>query len=265
MAMSTHRFIVNGTEVEVEVEDDVRLLWVLRDLLGITGPKYGCGLSICQSCTSHINGEVFNPCAVPVGDLKPRDHITTIEGLADTFDGADLHPVQQVWIDEDVAQCGFCQPGQIMAAVGLIEEARRKGREITDQDLDALRNVCRCGTYPRVRTAIRKAAAVMASLPPTPPNGRGEGSGGPGTEGGSDAGAAPVADVDATDAGTAVAAGSGAAQPVRLDGDALASGSDARWLGPAVAAAGTAVAVRSLRRRAEAPAIDADPDGAEST
>jgi isoquinoline 1-oxidoreductase alpha subunit len=83
--MSTQRCIVNGTEVEVEVEDDVRLPWVLRDLLGVTGPKYGSGLSICQSCTSHINGKVFNPCAVPVGDLKPQDHITTIEGLADTL------------------------------------------------------------------------------------------------------------------------------------------------------------------------------------
>ena len=166
--MTKHRFTVNGTEVEVDCEDDVRVLWVLRDLLGVTGPKYGCGLSICQSCTSHINGKVFNPCAVPVGDLEPGDHITTIEGLADTFAGGDLHPVQQVWIDEDVAQCGFCQPGQIMAAVGLIEDARGKDRKITDEDLDALRNVCRCGTYPRVRAAILKAAEVMAALPGKP-------------------------------------------------------------------------------------------------
>ena len=158
--MSTHRFIVNGDEVSVDVDDDVRLLWVLRDLLGVTGPKYGCGLSICQACTSHINGSAFNPCAVRVGDLEPSDRITTIEGLADTVEGDDLHPVQQVWIDHDVAQCGFCQPGQIMAAVDLIERVRLEGRSVTETDLDHLRNMCRCGTYPRVRDAIKTAAQV---------------------------------------------------------------------------------------------------------
>lgn len=170
--MPTQTFIVNGETVSVDVEDDVRLLWVLRDLLGVTGPKYGCGLSICQACTSHINGVTFNPCAVPVGDLRPDDEIVTIEGLADTVDG-DLHPVQQAWLDHDVAQCGFCQPGQIMAAVGLIEEANAAGREITDADLDALRNMCRCGTYPRARNAIRAAQATMTApavpaVPETP-------------------------------------------------------------------------------------------------
>jgi len=256
----THRFIVNGTEVEVDCEDDVRLLWVLRDLLGVTGPKYGCGLSICQSCTSHINGKVFNPCAVPVGDLKPQDHITTIEGLADTFDGAELHPVQQVWIDEDVAQCGFCQPGQIMAAVGLIEEARGTGREIAEEDLDALRNVCRCGTYPRVRKAILKAAEVMAALPPTRSKPRSEGSDERPGAASDHEGDATATDVEVAGDATAIAAGSGSAQPVTLDGGALVSESAPSLLGPAVAAAGTAVAVRSLRRRAEDPAPDADRD-----
>jgi isoquinoline 1-oxidoreductase alpha subunit len=127
MKTKTHRFIVNGIEVEVGCEEDVRLLWVLRDLLGITGPKWGCGLSICQSCTSHINGRVPNPCAVPVGDLKRQDRITTIEGLADTFEGGDLHPVQQGWIDEDVAQCGFGQPGQIMVPGRLHRGGARRG------------------------------------------------------------------------------------------------------------------------------------------
>lgn len=251
--MSTHRFTVNGTDVEVEVEDDVRLLWVLRDLLGITGPKYGCGLSICQSCTSHINGEVFNPCAVRVGDLRPGDRITTIEGLADTFEGADLHPVQQVWIDEDVAQCGFCQPGQIMAAVGLIEDARAEGRDITDDDLDALRNVCRCGTYPRVRAAIRKAAAAMADLPGRPRQ-TATGAGGSAAAGNSGAGGFPRPAGDAT----AVAASSGAAQPLGLDDGGLAGASGRSLLGPAVAVAGTAVAVRTLHRRVDAPADAAD-------
>lgn len=164
--MPVQKLTVNGQRVEVDVEDDVRLLWVLRDLLGVTGPKYGCGLSICQSCTSLVNGKVFNPCAVPVGDLRPGDEITTIEGLADAVGGDRLHPVQEVWIEEDVAQCGFCQPGQIMTAVGLIQDLLAAGRtDVTDAELDALRNVCRCGTYPRVRTAIRRALAVMAETP----------------------------------------------------------------------------------------------------
>lgn len=252
MKTEMHRFIVNGTEVKVECEDDVRLLWVLRDLLGITGPKYGCGLSICQSCTSHINGQVFNPCAVPVGDLTPNDEITTIEGLADTFEGGDLHPVQQVWIDEDVAQCGFCQPGQIMAAVGLIEDALAEGRDVTDADLDSLRNVCRCGTYPRVRTAIRKAAEVMAALPRRSP-GRDQAGGEPSAPGRR---AAAGVDRPARD-GTAVAASAGAARPFELADGGLVGESGRSLLGPAVAAAGTAVAVRTLRRRVdEAEPVD---------
>lgn len=158
--MSTHTFTVNGQMVAVDVEDDVRLLWVLRDILGITGPKYGCGLEVCKACTSHINGRAFNPCAVRVGDIQPTDEITTIEGLAETVEG-DLHPMQQAWIDNDVAQCGYCQPGQIMAAVDLVKKVKAAGRSITDADLDALRNICRCGTYPRIRKAIVEGAARM--------------------------------------------------------------------------------------------------------
>ncbi|HVU74605.1 MAG TPA: (2Fe-2S)-binding protein [Mycobacteriales bacterium] len=158
---TTHTFRVNGQAVRVEVEDDVRLLWVLRDLLGIKGPKYGCGLNVCKACTSHINGKAFNPCSVPVGKIKPTDEITTIEGLPATV-GADLHPMQQAWLDHDVAQCGYCQPGQIMAAVALVKEAQAQKRAITDADLDGIRNVCRCGTYFRVREAIRDGAAAMA-------------------------------------------------------------------------------------------------------
>ncbi|MCO8128119.1 (2Fe-2S)-binding protein [Acidimicrobiia bacterium EGI L10123] len=164
--MPVQKFMVNGQRVEVDVEDDVRLLWVLRDLLDITGPKYGCGLSICQSCTSLVNGKAFNPCSVPVGQLRPSDEVVTIEGLADAVDGDGLHPVQEVWLEEDVAQCGFCQPGQIMAAVDLIQTLLADGRrDVTEAELDSLRNVCRCGTYPRVRTAIRRALAVMAETP----------------------------------------------------------------------------------------------------
>ena len=158
---TTHTFRVNGQAVRVDVEDDVRLLWVLRDLLGIHGPKYGCGLNVCKACTSHVNGKAFNPCAVQVKDIKPTDEITTIEGLPATV-GKDLHPMQQAWIDHDVAQCGYCQPGQIMAAVALVKEAQAAKRAITEDDLDSIRNVCRCGTYYRIREAIQAGAAAMA-------------------------------------------------------------------------------------------------------
>ena len=156
--MPKHTFTVNGEKVTVKAEDSVRLLWVLRDILGITGPKYGCGINVCKACTSHINGKAFNPCAVPVGQIKPGDEITTIEGLAE---GGKLHPMQQAWIDHDVAQCGYCQPGQIMAAVALVKRVRKEGRAIRNSDLDAIRNICRCGTYDRIRDAIKDGARRM--------------------------------------------------------------------------------------------------------
>jgi isoquinoline 1-oxidoreductase alpha subunit len=156
----TYSFILNGTPVSIDVEGDVRLLWVLRDLLGVTGPKYGCGLEVCKACTSHINGKAFNPCSVPVSQIQPSDEITTIEGLASTA-GQDLHPMQQAWLDHDVAQCGYCQPGQIMAAVATVRKVRAEGREITDADLDGIRNICRCGTYSRIRAAIKAGAQNM--------------------------------------------------------------------------------------------------------
>ncbi|MFI9381544.1 (2Fe-2S)-binding protein [Kutzneria sp. NPDC052558] len=158
--MSSHTFVLNGERVTVEVADDVRLLWVLRDLLGVTGPKYGCGLNVCKACTSHINGKAFNPCSVPVSAIKADDEITTIEGLPATV-GQELHPMQEAWLDTDVAQCGFCQPGQIMTAVALVRKVKAEGRAITDADLDSIRNICRCGTYSRIRTAIRAGAAKM--------------------------------------------------------------------------------------------------------
>jgi isoquinoline 1-oxidoreductase alpha subunit len=156
----TQTFNVNGQTVSVEVEDDVRLLWVLRDLLGIHGPKYGCGLEVCRACTSHINGAAFNPCAVPVSDIQPSDEITTIEGLPATV-GQPLHPMQEAWLENDVPQCGYCQPGQIMAAVALVKQVQSEGRSITDADLDGIRNICRCGTYTRIREAIVAGAQRM--------------------------------------------------------------------------------------------------------
>jgi isoquinoline 1-oxidoreductase alpha subunit len=141
---------VNGTEHDVDAPPDMPLLWVLRDLLNVTGPKYGCGVGACRACTSHLDGEEIQPCVVPVADCAGRE-VTTIEGLAD---GDRLHPVQQAWLDCDVAQCGFCQPGQIMATAALLKKTPRP----SDADIDRIENVCRCGTYSRIREAITKAA-----------------------------------------------------------------------------------------------------------
>jgi isoquinoline 1-oxidoreductase alpha subunit len=159
-AVPRHSFIVNGKRVHVQCEGDVRLLWVLRDILGINGPKYGCGLRVCRACTCHINGKEFNPCSVPVSQIKHDDEITTIEGLAATV-GKDLHPMQQAWIDHDVAQCGYCQPGQIMTAVALVRRKQAAGEAVTEADLDQIRNICRCGTYARIREAIVAGEAGM--------------------------------------------------------------------------------------------------------
>ena len=155
--MATHTFMLNGKRVSVDTEDSVRLLWVLRDLLGVTGPKYGCGLNVCKACTSHINGRAFNPCSVQVKDIKPEDQVTTIEGLPGTVH-KDLHPMQEAWLERDVPQCGYCQPGQIMAAVAKVRE---KGGKLTDADIDEIRNICRCGTYHRIREAINAGTAQM--------------------------------------------------------------------------------------------------------
>ena len=160
----TYSFTVNGDDVTVQCPGSLRVLWVLRDLLGIRGPKYGCGLDVCKACTSHIDGEAFNPCSVEVQDVVGRQ-ITTIEGLPATV-GADLHPIQRFWIEHDVAQCGYCQPGQIMAAVALVDRLKQQQGgsgpvEVSDEDLDSLRNVCRCGTYYRIRQAIKDYAASL--------------------------------------------------------------------------------------------------------
>ena len=149
--MANFTFTLNGTTTTVTAAADEPMLWVLRDMLGVTGPKYGCGVGVCKACTSHIDGAAFNPCITPVSACAGHS-VTTIEGLAN---GGSLHPVQQAWIDEDVAQCGFCQPGQIMAAVALLAANPNP----TDADIDTIDNVCRCGTYARIRQAIHRAAA----------------------------------------------------------------------------------------------------------
>ena len=147
---------VNGQEHTVEEPEGMRLLYVLRELLGITGPKYGCGVGICGACTCHIGASTpIRACIFPIEAVGSQP-IKTIEGLAN---GDQLHHVQQAWIDEDVAQCGFCQAGQIMTAVSLLAQDPNP----TDAEIDAAMsgNVCRCGTYVRIRAAIKRAAAVI--------------------------------------------------------------------------------------------------------
>jgi isoquinoline 1-oxidoreductase alpha subunit len=144
---------VNGETHHLTLPADMPLLWVLRDKLGIKGPKYGCGIGVCHACTSHLNGDEIRPCITPVAEAADGT-VTTIEGLAD---GDDLHPVQEAWLEEDVAQCGYCQPGQIMAAVALLKRTKNP----TDADIDKIENVCRCGSYFRIREAIKRAAAKM--------------------------------------------------------------------------------------------------------
>ncbi len=142
---------VNGRVRDVQVEPDTPLLWVIREQLGLTGTKYGCGIAQCGACSVHINGEVARSCVIPVGSLKATDRIVTIEGLS----ASRSHPVQRAWAALDVPQCGYCQSGQIMAAAALL----RKQPDPTDRDIDdAMSNICRCGTYQRIRAAIRMAA-----------------------------------------------------------------------------------------------------------
>lgn len=142
---------VNGQKRSVDVPNDMPLLWVLRDVLGLTGTKYGCGISECGACTVHMNGAAVRSCQIPARAAAGAE-ITTIEGLSE--DGS--HPVQQAWIEVDVPQCGYCQPGQIMSAVALLAD----NPDPTDDEIDAAMsgNICRCGTYGRIRRAIHAAA-----------------------------------------------------------------------------------------------------------
>jgi isoquinoline 1-oxidoreductase subunit alpha len=145
---------VNGKAYEVDVEPDTPLLWVLRDTIGLTGTRYGCGIAQCGACTVHIDGAPVRSCAMPIGSIRAGAPITTIEGLAQN---GTLHPVQQAWIEHDVPQCGYCQSGMIMAVVALLKEKPKP----SDADIDAaITNICRCGTYQRIRAAIHAAAGA---------------------------------------------------------------------------------------------------------
>ena len=159
----TFTFSLNGTPTTVTAPPDLPVLWVLRDLLGVTGPKYGCGVDECRACTCHVDGRAFATCVTPVSAIDGHT-ITTIEGLAGTVPGAGpdtLHPVQQAWLEHDVPQCGWCQPGQIMMASALLAQLPDPAA-ITDADIDKIRNVCRCGTYFRIREAIKRAGELLA-------------------------------------------------------------------------------------------------------
>ena len=144
---------VNGTSHQLDVEDDTPLLWVLREEIGLTGTKFGCGIAQCGACTVHINGEAVRSCVTPISAVDGGE-ITTIEGLSTDS----RHPVQQAWLSEEVPQCGYCQSGQIMATAAYL----KTNANPTDADIDAnLTNICRCGTYERLRRAVHRAAALM--------------------------------------------------------------------------------------------------------
>ncbi len=146
------QLMVNGVSHDLDVEDDAPLLWVIRDELGLTGTKFGCGIAACGACTVHVNGEAQRSCVTPVSSVVGT-HITTIEGLG--TDG--LTPVQEAWIAHQVPQCGYCQSGMIMAVSALL----KTNPHPTDDDLaNAITNICRCGTYPRIRNAVRELAKV---------------------------------------------------------------------------------------------------------
>jgi len=144
-------FTVNGKQSSPDVPPDTPLLWVLRDTLGLTGTKFGCGKALCGACTVHLNGMAVRSCQTPIGSVSGQK-VTTIEGLGGT------HKVQKAWVALDVPQCGYCQPGQMMSAAALLAANKKP----TDDDIDAFMsgNICRCGTYPRIRAAIKEAAKM---------------------------------------------------------------------------------------------------------
>jgi isoquinoline 1-oxidoreductase alpha subunit len=144
---------INGEPVELDVDESTPLLWVLREQLGLTGTKYSCGIGLCGACTVHIDGEAVRSCTIPVSALDGAKDIVTIEGLSENND----HPVQQAWKQLDVPQCGYCQPGMIMSAAALLDSTA----DPTDQDIDNnITNICRCGTFNRVRKGIHLAAEI---------------------------------------------------------------------------------------------------------
>lgn len=154
--MATFQLTVNGRAEQLEVQENMPLLWALRDILGLVGTKFGCGIAQCGACTVHVNGAPVRACSLPMAALDGAE-VVTIEGLAE---GSELHELQKSWIDHDVPQCGYCQAGQIMSAAALLAEHPQP----TDAEIDAALagNYCRCGTYGRIRSAVHSAAQVLA-------------------------------------------------------------------------------------------------------
>jgi isoquinoline 1-oxidoreductase alpha subunit len=152
------KFFVNGEQVDFHAAPDTPLLWALRDQLGLTGTKFGCGMALCGACTVHIDGQPTRSCVTPVSAIEGK-RVVTIEGISATSQGATARAVKAAWIDKDVVQCGYCQSGQVMSAVALLQ----KNKSPSDADIDAAMsgNICRCGTYQRVREAIKSAAASL--------------------------------------------------------------------------------------------------------
>ena len=145
---------INQTAIELDLEPDTPLLWVLRDEVGLTGTKFGCGIAQCGACTVHLDGNPVRSCSLPFEAVPENSEITTIEALGE----GGLHAVQRAWLEEQVPQCGYCQSGQLMAAAALL----RDNKQPTDAEIDrAMSNICRCGTYPRIRKAIRRAAEFL--------------------------------------------------------------------------------------------------------
>jgi isoquinoline 1-oxidoreductase alpha subunit len=153
--MTKYNLTINGKKVQVEAEPDTPLLWVIRDYAGLKGTKFGCGMALCGACTILLDGQPIRSCVTPVSTVIASNKITTIEGLS--VDAS--HPVQKAWIEEQVPQCGYCQSGQILSAVALLKNHPNP----TDEEIDTFMagNICRCGTYPRIRKAIHRAAADM--------------------------------------------------------------------------------------------------------
>ena len=146
-------FTLNGKAQSVDVSPDMPLLWVLRDSLGLTGTKFGCGMALCGACTVHLEGKAIRSCVAPVSRVEGK-HITTIEGLSSDL----THPLQKAWIELDVPQCGYCQSGQIMSAASLLEKTPNPADDDINRAMSG--NICRCGTYPRIRRAIHRAAEL---------------------------------------------------------------------------------------------------------
>lgn len=153
--MAAYQLQINGKKINAEAASDMPLLWVIRDIVGLKGTKYGCGIAQCGACTIHIDGSPVRSCQIPISTLSKKAKITTIEGIGET----ELHAIQEAWIEEQVPQCGYCQSGQIMSAVALLKE----NPQPTDEEIIASMNgnLCRCGTYSRIHQGIKKAAIAL--------------------------------------------------------------------------------------------------------